>query len=56
MRRYKVKFAFSQYETIEARNKQEAKEKYIENMTKVMPGYGLDFDDECIRAIRIECI
>lgn len=56
MRRYKVKFAFSQYETIEANNKQEAKEKYIENMTKVMPRYGLDFDEDCKKSIIVKCV
>ena len=56
MCRYKIRFAFSQYETIEAHNKQEAKNKYIANMRKVMSKYGLGFDEDDIRAIEIICI
>ena len=56
MRRYKIKFAFSQYETVDANNKQEAKDKYIENMKKVMARYGMDFNEDCIKAITIKCV
>ena len=56
MERYRCKFAFSMYETIEAKSKQEAKEKYIENMTKVMPRYGLNFDEDCKKSIIVKCV
>jgi len=56
MRKYKVKFAFSMYETIEAKNKQEAKEKYIARMKEVMSQYELSFDDDCIKAIVVKCV
>jgi hypothetical protein len=43
------------YETIEAKSKREAKEKYIAMMKEVMPRYGLTFDEDCIKTVVVKC-
>ena len=56
MHMYKVKFSYSMYEPVRANNKREAREQYIERMTKVMAGYGWDFDEECKKSIIVKCV
>jgi len=46
MRKYLVRFAFSQYELISANNKEEAKEIFEKRMIELMPKYGLTFTEE----------
>ena len=44
------------YEAIDAKNKGEAKQKYIARMKEVMPRYGLTFGEEDISAIDVRRI
>ena len=56
MRKYKVRFAYGMCETVEAKSKQEAKEKYIDSMAKVIAEYGWDFDEECKKSVVVKYI
>ena len=56
MKKYVCKFGMGLYETIEEKNKEEAKQKYIEQMKEIMPKYGLIFDEDCIKSVVVKTV